>query len=326
MKRYALSFLAAALLVAASPLSQSGAPADETRIALRDEFLQLINRDRTMHGLRPLKLDPAASAIADSYCASQIRNHTTGHYTIDGLSPYMRYSFAGGNDGLTENAAAWSAAYRFDDRSLFDMVQKSERAMLAESGPHDGHRRAILDPTATHVGIGLAWQEGEFRLTQEFIRRYVDWIRPFPREAFEDDNVIGGGRALQGYSIEAISVHYEPPPRPLAVTVVNSLASYALPDKRHDYLPRLRSYRERRGDTLYEIHEEYADGSHGDFPVASDGGFTFRVPLTDGPGIYTVVIWAKPSTGGAPIPASNVSIRVSRRPGAPGTYAYGATR
>ena len=36
--------------------------------------------------------------------------------------------------------------------------------------------RTILDPYATHVGIGVAWEGGEFRITQEFIRRYVDWI------------------------------------------------------------------------------------------------------------------------------------------------------
>src|ERR1044071_2175011 len=47
--------------------------------------------------------------------------------------------------------------------------------------PNDGHKKTILDPHATHVGIGVAWEGGEFRLVHEFVRRYVSWKRPPPR-------------------------------------------------------------------------------------------------------------------------------------------------
>src|SRR6266849_5646580 len=99
----------------------------------------------------------------------------------------MGYSFSGGIDGVSENAAAWSANYNFSDRALYEMMRRYKDAMMREVAPHDGHRRTILDPFATHVGIGLAWDRGEFRLTQEFIRRYVDWVRPLPRSASVGD-------------------------------------------------------------------------------------------------------------------------------------------
>src|SRR5476649_2269380 len=172
-----------ALVFLSAPLAQGVGPADEARITLRQEIVHLINRDRQAGGLAPVELDVEASAIADSYCRNQIANGTTGHFTTDGYAPYMRYSFAGGNDGVSENAAAWSANYRFTDRAAYQMARRSEEAMMAESAPHDGHRRTILDPSATHVGIGLAWDKGEFRMTQEFIRRYVSWSRPLPRSA-----------------------------------------------------------------------------------------------------------------------------------------------
>src|ERR1051326_8432911 len=210
MKRLVIIF---ALVLVATPLVQGEAPIDETRIALRSEFLQMINRDRAANGLAPVELDPEASAIADTYCKQQIRYGTTGHFTVDGLSPYMRYSFAGGNDGVSENAAAWSATYKFSDRSLYDMIRRSEDAMMKEVAPHDGHRRTILDPFATHVGIGLAWEHGEFRLTEEFIRRYVDWKRPLPRAASLNEQITASGKPLQTYKIEAISVHHEPLPQ-----------------------------------------------------------------------------------------------------------------
>src|SRR5881409_931524 len=176
------------LLVISAPLAQGEGPIDETRFTLREEFLRLINRDRKQFGLPAVKLDAFASTVADAYCREQIRNGTTGHFTTDGEAPYMRYSFAGGNDGVSENAAAWSANYTF-----------------AEGAPYDGHRKTILDPAATHVGIGLAWEKGEFRLTQEFIRHYVEWLRPLPRTAFVGDQILCSGRPSAGSQIEAIT-------------------------------------------------------------------------------------------------------------------------
>src|SRR5438445_5316512 len=217
--------LLALLLIVSEPLAQGEGPVDETRFTLREEFLRLINRDRKQFGLQPVKLDPLASVVADAYCRDQIRNGTTGHYTTDGQAPYMRYSFAGGNDGLSENAAAWTANYTFSDRALYEMMRRSEDAMMREVAPHDGHRRTILDPYATHVGIGFAWEGGEFRLTQEFIRRYVDWTRTLPRNAYASDQVLCSGLPPRGYEIEAITVHHEPLPQSIAPVTANALTS-----------------------------------------------------------------------------------------------------
>src|SRR5581483_3597438 len=237
MKKTLLVILA---IIVGAPLAQGGASVDETRFALREEVLRLINRDRKQVGLQPVQLDPFASSVADDYCRAQIRNGTNGHFTIDGIAPYMRYSFAGGNDGMSENAAAWSANYGFSDRALYGMVRRSEDAMMREVSPNDGHRHAILDPYATHVGIGLAWEHGEFRLTQEFIRRYVDWIRPLPRKASLTDHILCSGRPRSGYEVDAITVHHEPMPQPMAAVTANAIDSYGLPASRRQYSPRLR--------------------------------------------------------------------------------------
>jgi len=281
MKRVVISIV----ILLASTLAQGESPLDETRFTLRQEFLRLINSDRKHHGLKPVELDGWTSALADEYCRAQIRNGTTGHFTIDGQAPYMRYSFAGGNDAVSENAAAWSATYRFNDRALYEMIRRSQEAMMAEHAPHDGHRRTILDPHATHVGIGLAWKDGEFRLTQEFVRRYINWTHALPRAASINEKIVAAGRAQHGYLADAISVHYEPLPQPISPITANVIDTYSLPDRRHDYA------------------------------VNSSSDFAFTVPFTDGPGIYTVVVWVRRQGEKEAIPASNVSIRVDR----PGT-------
>jgi len=278
MKR---TVIALAILLA-STLAQGEGPIDETRFTLRQEFLRLINSDRKHHGLKPVELDAWTSTLADEYCRAQIRNGTTGHFTTDGQSPYMRYSFAGGNDGVSENAAAWSASYRFSDRALYEMIRRSEEAMMAESAPHDGHRRTILDPFATHVGIGLAWEKGEFRLTQEFVRHYIAWTRRLPRVATINEKITAAGRAERGFVADAISVHYEPLPQPMSPITANMIDTYSLPERRHDYA------------------------------VNAGSDFSFAVPFTDGPGIYTIVVWVRRPDDKESIPASNVSIRVDR--------------
>ena len=278
MKRAVISIA----ILLASTLAQGESPIDEVRFTLRQEFLRLINSDRKHHGLKPVELDAWASSLADEYCRAQIRNGTTGHFTTDGQSPYMRYSFAGGNDSVSENAAAWSASYRFSDRALYEMIRRSEEAMMAEKAPHDGHRRTILDPNATHVGIGLAWEKGEFRLTQEFVRHYIAWSRKLPRVAMLNDKITAAGRVDRGYVADAISVHYEPLPQPISPITANAIDTYSLPDRRRDY------------------------------GIDAGNEFSFNVPFTEGAGIYTVVVWVRRPGEKESFPASNVSIRVDR--------------
>ncbi|HEX9983364.1 MAG TPA: CAP domain-containing protein [Thermoanaerobaculia bacterium] len=300
------------LLTFGATFAQGEGQVDETRTTLRLELLRLVNRDRVAHGLKPVELDFEASIIADEYCSKQLREKTNGHFTTDGRSPYMRYSAAGGNDGVSENTAAWSAPFDFTPRALLDMTRRSQQAMMEELPPDDGHRKTILDPHATHVGIGMAWEKGEFRLAQEFVRRYVSWSRPLPRRAGASDLVRGAGKPLPGTKIEAISVHYEPAPHPMPVHVANAISHYSLPLKRKDYLPLLRGiFRRREDGTLHVIRNEYRDGRRGDFHVAEDGSFSFGVPFTEGPGVYTVVVWVRNQGEEAPVAASNISIEVS---------------
>ncbi|HEX2061279.1 MAG TPA: CAP domain-containing protein, partial [Thermoanaerobaculia bacterium] len=305
--KYAL--LAAAIVLLASPVAHS--EMDETRATLRTHVLKLINRDRQLYNLPPVQLDLAASAIGDAYCVEQIRTGTNGHYGTDGLTPYMRYSFGGGNDGVSENAAAWSATYAFSERALYEMARRSQDAMMAEMPPKDGHKKTILDPHATHVGIGLAWERGEFRLVHEFIRRHVQWTRTLPRRAFTTDTPIIAGRPLDGASIEAISVHHEPMPETMPAHVANAIESYSLPNERKDYLPRLKQeYTRHANGTIEIVRREYSNGHRGDFYVGKQGEFSFAIPFTEGPGVYTVVVWVRRPGYATPVAASNISIRV----------------
>lgn len=309
MKNALIAAVAVAIVLLASPVAHS--EVEETRTTLREHVLKLINKDRQLYGLPPVQLDLAASAIGDAYCLEQIRTGTNGHYGTDGLSPYMRYSLAGGNDGVSENAAAWSATYAFSERALYEMARRSQDAMMAEMPPKDGHKKTILDPHATHVGIGLAWHRGEFRLVHEFVRRHVEWTRVLPRRAHTGEMPVIAGKPLNGVTVEAITVHREAMPETMPAHVANAIENYSLPSARKEYLPRLRQdYTRHPNGTIEMVRREYANGHRGDFYVGRNGEFSFPVPFTEGAGLYTVVVWVKRPGYEFPVAASNVSIRV----------------
>ncbi|MEO8378557.1 MAG: CAP domain-containing protein [Acidobacteriota bacterium] len=296
MRRLFLITIAATLL--ATPIAHSDV--DETRATLRSLVLKLVNRDRALYHLPPVDLDIHASTAGDDYCRAQIRNGTTGHYTTDGLAPYTRYSMTGGNDAVSENAAAWSATYTFNERALYEMARRSQDAMMAEAPPADGHKRTMLDPHATHVGIGLAWENGEFRLVQEFVRRYIDWTRPLPREAHLGQAIVLAGRPHAGTTVEGVTVHHEALPQPMSAVTASAISTYTLPEKRREYVPRI-----RRGQGPMTVAQR------DDFSINADGAFSFAVPFADGPGLYTVVVWVRKDGETTPFSASNVSVRVT---------------
>ncbi|HUO85455.1 MAG TPA: CAP domain-containing protein [Thermoanaerobaculia bacterium] len=307
-----IAALALGIVLSLIPLHAQSFDREGHRRSLKQELLAQINRDRQRHGLSPVELDPGTSAIADRYCEQQVRNGTRGHFTIDGWPPYLRYSWAGGNDGLSENAAAWSADYTFPDELIAELMRRSHLAMLAEIPPNDGHRRAILDPWATHVGIGLAWNGGEFRMTEEFLRRYVRWSHPLPRVAAPSDASWGAGRVDPGYSVSGISIHYEPHPLPLSAGAANAIDDYALPRLLRQLEPRSA---DRTPVPVMISGSPLAVRALETFPVAHDGSFTFSVPFHQGAGVYTVVIWVRKDGSQEMIAASNVSILVGRTEG-----------
>ena len=105
--------------------------------------------------------------------------------------------------GDHEFAAAWSAGYNFDAKALYEMMRSAEDSMMREVQPHDGHRTTILDPYATHVAIGLAWEGGEFRITQEFIRGVTIRKKNTGSDAFTSllGMVLRGRRRYGGYIV-----------------------------------------------------------------------------------------------------------------------------
>jgi hypothetical protein len=202
---------------------------------------------------------------------------STGHWDPAGRAPYLRWGLAGGVDYHSQSTVALYDDAIPDDAPLLDRLLEAHAQIMAEQPPHDGRRRLMLDPTLTHVGIGAAQVDGQFRMSQEFTRVLLEWVEVPDRPLRAGSVAAVVARPLPGWRIAEIELRWEPPlPEPTA-GVVHRTGGYGYPE----VVRRLRP----------EPPREMRDGTSGepDFPVADDGRFALRFELSQGPGFYFVV-------------------------------------
>ncbi|GBD92581.1 hypothetical protein BMS3Abin05_00153 [bacterium BMS3Abin05] len=184
-------------------------------LRIRRGLLKQINRDRQRHGLSPVKLDLPASRVGDRHCREMAREKYMSHWNLQGLKPYHRYAFAGGRDHISENlysATVWGQTFTCTVSDISGKMRRAEQSFMSEKPPYDGHRKNILESYHTHVGIGFACTNDEFRMAEEFVDRYVI-LDKTGTKIYRGEKKRISGKILRHrlYPIMAV-VNYEPVP------------------------------------------------------------------------------------------------------------------
>ena len=273
---------------------------DEDFVLLaRKRLLELINEERYRARLSPLALDDLASGVASAHARDMAQGRFLSHWGSDGRKPYHRYSFAGGIDAVQENVASADNVPSLSAASLVKDLAEMHAFLYNETPPHDGHRRTILHPQHTHVGIGIALNEYSLRLDELYVSKYVE-LDAVPRKAKPKGTLSISGRLLDpGHVLVGADVYYEQWPSPPSLDWLRAPRPWGLPEIRVTLQPKLA----RR--------QVYVDGSRG--TIERDKS-KFRFPVTlfkDQPGIYTVLIWLARSEKDKPFPATQVCIRAT---------------
>jgi uncharacterized protein YkwD len=229
------------LLVQATPSPDTIALADSSRrpnasaisgfqpTSLAQQMVTHINQDRQAHGLPPVVWDEVAAVAARSHAQEMVTYNYFGHWNSQGLGPDHRYTLAGGQHIAAENLHIFS--YTFSDGRGAPIENWPEIIEQAQLGLMNspGHRATILDPAHTHVGIGMAYDAGQGRLTlaQLFTRQYVQLSRPLPLEAALGQSIVIQGEVMGVVVSEALlNLAYEPFPQPLTRDFLNQTATY----------------------------------------------------------------------------------------------------
>ena len=127
----------------------------------REYMLSLINRDRATAHCAPVKLDPTACAAGQLHSDTMANVHFNSHWHPDGKKPPQRYCEIGGFDYVMENSHGTGECSPFvisvPEKQLFTKkeIEDEESCYFDEKPPNDGHRKNMLDPDHTHVGLGV---------------------------------------------------------------------------------------------------------------------------------------------------------------------------
>ena len=200
-------------------------------------------------------------------------------------------SFGGVFGMQYENSVTWRTTAPAFEESVKDLALESHAGMLAERPPDDGHRRTILDPGATHVGVGYAIVGGSFRMSQEFLTRHLAWVK---LEGSRKRPVIDvRGAPIAGRRLQFVTAGWEPAPVPITPEEASGRTSYSYPP------PTLAFVEE--GNVTLKIAGAATDDR---IRRAGPNEFSFRF-TPDLPGLWTFEFYtvaareARPTQGGA---------------------------
>ncbi|HUK12739.1 MAG TPA: hypothetical protein VLW17_05495 [Thermoanaerobaculaceae bacterium] len=267
---------AAPHLTPPAPAAAPGPPWGEERTAV----LAGLNRARESAHLAPLAYDALLERVGDEHCREVLADGVEGHFSLSGVPPYLRYLLAGGTGFHQENAASFTSSRPVLRRQLVPILLSSLERMLGETAPHDGHRRTILDPWVTQVGIGLAWEGGEVRAAQEFATVLAQELTPLPAATTPRSTVTLSGRLRKPWRPESVEVLWEELPHPRTAEELRGIHAYAYPPRR----------------VAFFVADHGANLGTG-MPAASAtldkfGTFTFRWQTSPFEGVEVAVVWA----------------------------------
>ena len=260
----------------------------------RQYMLKLINHDRAINGVGPVRMNSIAQVAAQKHAEECSEHMYLAHWDLLVRKPWERYTEVGGKDNNAENVA-FTGLYMegvqapdllpLPENQLFAKkpLEEMESAMINEKAPHDGHRVNIIDPHHTSVGIGVAIAtDGNYTrvtLDQEFLNEYGTYD-PLPAKLNPTQPLFVSGTLKPGYQLSNILLEWEPTPQAMTPSQLNSTSSYGWPEKTVVTC----APRQFLSDAPVDIT-----------PRGNSESFMTQIPPLSraSNGIYYVVIWAK---------------------------------
>lgn len=304
---------------------------------LREYMLGLINTDRQAHGVAPVALGD--NTAAQAHAEEMLLNGYLSHWGMDGLTPYMRYTIAGGVNNEGENASApvgLLEGVNYRRRTATRSLEETQEGFMNSPG----HRKNILDKWHKKVNLGIACNQSTCAVSQQFEGDYVVFV------VFNETPIIIKGELsfsgeLKGpFAFDGVQIWYDQPPHPLTLGQLDATYAYLKGQQPATFLNKPLSggaYYPSDVSTFlwqssldpYSLDPNTPRGRASPVTTTTkskvvpwttanvwrDSGQSFQLEadisavVNDlGPGIYTVVIWGK--AGGESVALTNFSIFV----------------
>ena len=242
---------------------------------------------------------------AQLHAEDALRHSYVGHWTVDGLKPYMLYRLHGGVGVVAENAAGTVSAKelaRCKDPLVYcvpsdprEAIRDSQWDMVYDDAHADwGHRETILNPDYDTVNIGIAHNEFGTTFFQHFEYVGVEYLE---EPSIRNGSLRFRAKPLGDQRIARISVYYDPLPEPKTVRELESLHSYCTGGGFTDECDNVKS--------IFSVLMPPAEGYHYD-DLADSKIVAEKWQILDGtvevvanvsevvsrPGVYTLTLWS----------------------------------
>jgi uncharacterized protein YkwD len=290
--------LAAALLFAPARAAAAGPDFDNPQVQQQaQDYMNLrLNLLRSAAGLGPVHRDAQAGEAARLHAQDMLARGYFSHWNPEGLKPTRRYNLIGGFHALGENIYYFHGPFS----GVEGMVDEALEKLMAS----EGHRKTILNPAYTHVGLYLAASglRGDLYVAQEFIARVGGEYRCPLKAAVGQMIEFAGRYDPYHYSFENIIIGWEPRAQPRDLLWLSRTGSY------------------RDGDRLVAGYTANPQLEFKDLPTyrdvtvnAQEGWFKSGVRLNykGAEGMYYVFLWLRNTATGQPVLAATVSVDVT---------------
>lgn len=144
--------------------------------SLEVDILRATNDQRSQRGLKPLVWEPRLADIARHYSQELLQARQLDHIDARGHGPALRVAYDHRRmiALVGENLAAFSGRWPTQGDALVEQ-------MVQGWMDSPGHRRNILRPDYSHLGVGLALMGSELRCTQLFAATPTYLANDLPR-------------------------------------------------------------------------------------------------------------------------------------------------
>ena len=206
----------------------------------------------------------------------------------------MRYTEYGGLNYEMENSAyiGWYDPSE-DDSKYGDLDVKQglydlQYGMMYDDGPGWGHRDNIINKYHHKVHLGIVYDDKRLALVQQFEGSYIEY---FEHPSISGSTLTIGGRILEG-ELKSVNICFDEPPAALTPDELmhGPYHSYSLGDRVGYVIPPAppgQYYSNLSPEAV--VADLWETNDQGQFMISAD----ITEILTEGPGIYTIAIYAE---------------------------------
>lgn len=201
-------------------------PTPEEKLREQRAYLMaLVNSTREKAGLPAVTL--GNNKAAQEHAEAMLWHGFTGHWGLDGLTPAMRYTLAGGVNYMKENTSGvigikhseWGPQYK--KQTWRESLNEIHQGLLNSSG----HLRNILDKWHRKLSLGIACNKYTCSVVQNFEGDYVEFTQiPHISKA---GVLTFAGKLKHGFTMTNVHVWYHETPHPLTLGQLDATYSYS---------------------------------------------------------------------------------------------------